>query len=365
MKIVCIVEQLKKAIGYAERSVGKNLSSVELQSVLLIASGNVVKVRATNLSVGIEYTIPATVLEEGVVLIKGDMVLGVINYIPQGESVTLSLVGENLYIESQKSKTTIKSIPYEDFPTLPVVEGERFEISHEVLVEGIRSVFFASATTDIKPEIASVFIYSAAQMLVFVATDSFRLAEKKIAIKNITEGISFLLPSKNIPDIIKILESEPDTVEVVYSKNQISFKTKTYYITSRLIPGNFPDYRLILPTTTTSKVVFLKQDFLSAMRISSSFTDKFLQVTLSYVQGEGKVELASKNTDTGSHLSLIDAVTEGEGITTVFNAKYMLDVFQSLFDDSVMLTFTTASKPIIIKPVHTQDFLYLVMPVNR
>lgn len=365
MKIVCIVEQLKKAIGYAERSVGKNLSSPELQSILLIASGNSVKVRATNLSIGIEYTIPATITEEGVVLIKGSTILGVINYIPITESVTLSLDGDNVCIESKKTKTTIKSIPYEDFPTLPIVEGERFEISHEVLVEGIRSVFFASATTDIKPEIASVFIYSAEQTLVFVATDSFRLAEKKITIKNITEGISFLLPSKNIPDMLKILESEPDTVEVIYNKNQISFKTKTYYITSRLIPGNFPDYRLILPTTTTSKVIFLKQDFLSAMRISSSFTDKFLQITFSYKQEEQKVELSSKNADTGSHISHIDAVTEGEGVTTVFNAKYMLDVFQSLFDDSIMLLFTTATKPIIVKPVHTQDFLYLVMPVNR
>lgn len=365
MKIVCIVEQLKKAIGYAERSVGKNLSSIELQSVLLIASGNVVKVRATNLSIGIEYTIPATVLEEGVVLIKGDIVLNVINYIPQNESITLTLSGENLNIDSKKSKSIIKSIPYEDFPTLPLVEGERFEIDHNVLVDGIRSVFFAAATTDIKPEIASVFIYSTQQSLVFVATDSFRLAEKKVSLKNMIEGISFLLPSKNIPDIIKVLESEPDTIEIIYSKNQISFKTKTYYITSQLIPGNFPDYRLILPTTTTSKVVFLKQDFLSAMRISSSFTDKFLQVMLSYKEGDTKVELSSKNTDTGSHQSYIDAVTEGGGITTVFNARYMLDVFQSLFDDSIFLTFTTPQKPIIIKPVHTQDFLYLVMPVNR
>jgi len=101
------------------------------------------------------------------------------------------------------------------------------------------------------------------------------------------------------------------------------------------------------------------------MRISSSFTDKFLQVKLSYTTGASSIELSSKNTDTGSHESLIDAVTEGEGMSTVFNAKYMLDVFQSLFDDSVMITFTTPQKPIIVKPVHTQDFLYLVMPVNR
>lgn len=365
MKIVCIVEQLKKAIGYAERSVGKNLSSIELQSILLIASGSSIKVRATNLSIGIEYTIPATVVQEGVVLIKGDMVLNVINYIPGNESVTLSLIDDNLHIESKKSKTTIKSIPYDDFPTLPVVEGEQFEIEQSVIVEGIRSVFFAAATTDIKPEISSVFVYSTLKTLVFVATDSFRLAEKKISVKHIQDGISFLLPAKNIPDILKILESESEQIEVVYSKNQISFKTKSYYVTSRLIPGNFPDYRLILPKETNSKAIFLKQDFLSAMRISSSFTDKFLQVTLSYSTGDEKVELASKNTDTGSHQSFIDAVTEGEGIQTVFNARYMLDVFQSIFDDSIVLLFTTAQKPIVVTPIHSKDFLYLVMPVNR
>ncbi len=366
MNIICNVEQLKKGLQYTERVTGKNLSSPELQSILLIASNKTVKLRATNLSIGIEYQIPAQVEKEGIVLIKGDVLLNVINYIPPESTLSLVLENENLILESKKTKTVIKSIPFEDFPTLPVVEGDSFEIPSTSLVEGIRSVFFASATSDIKPEIASVFLYTESpSILVFVATDAFRLAEKKITVKSVVEIGSILLPSKNIPDILKILESSEDSIFVTYSKNQISFKSKSYYITSRLITGNFPDYRQIIPQTTVSKIIFLKQDFLSAIRISSSFTDKFLQVELFFEKGIKQVLLKSKNNDTGSHQSIIDATTEGDSVQTVFNAKYMLDVFQSLYDDSVSLRFIAPQKPIIVEPVHTKDFLYLVMPVNR
>ncbi len=365
MKLQCITEKLKQAVQMADRMTGKNLSLPALQAVLLIASGKSVKVRSTNLSLGIEIEIPATVEKEGVVLVKGDVLASVCNNLSVDQKVTLSIDGENLAIETEKTKTVIKCLPNEEFPTLPVVEGESFEIKSETLQEGIRSVYFCAATSEIKPEIASIFIYSEQDTLVFVATDSFRLAEKKIKQKHIVEISKILIPYKNISDILRVLEVFSDTVRVSFSKNQLSLSGGGVYFTTRLIDGAFPDYRIILPKEEKTKIVVIKQELLSTLRLSTVFADKFFQVLFSVISKEKKVYIDSKNTDVGSSKSAIDAVIQGNDIEVSCNLRYFLDVFQALSDDSVVISFTEATKPILIKGVQDVSFMYLLMPTNR
>jgi len=199
----------------------------------------------------------------------------------------------------------------------------------------------------------------------FVATDSFRLAEKKIKVKNIPEITKILLPYKNISDILRVLDTEDQTLRIAFNRNQISISGTGIYLTSRLIDGGFPDYNLIIPKEETTKVVLLKQDLLNNLRLSTIFADKFQQVVFSITTEEKKVSISSKNNDIGSSLSLIDAVIEGESIEVSFNLKYFIDVFQALGGDSVSLSFTKANKPILVRSVQDTSFLYLLMPTNR
>src|SRR5690606_11504790 len=106
----------------------------------------------------------------------------------------------NLVIKGKKNKIKLKGQPYEDFPTIPNVEGVVLEIESKKLIERIKSVYYSSSVSDIKPEISSVFIYTNENDLVFVSTDSFRLGEKKIKVKNIEEISGLLIPFKNIPE---------------------------------------------------------------------------------------------------------------------------------------------------------------------
>ena len=137
------------------------------------------------------------------------------------------------------------------------------------------------------------------------------------------------------------------------------------YFTSRLIDGAFPDYHLILPKEEETKVVLMKQELLSTLRLSNIFSDKFSQVLFTASPSTKKVVLESKNNDVGSNESSIDAVIEGEGIEVAFNLKYFLDVFQALQGDSVALLFTKVNKPILVKSVQDTSFLYLLVPTNR
>jgi DNA polymerase III subunit beta len=365
MNIECTVEKLKNAVALADRMTGKNLSLPTLHSLLLTASGKTLKIRATNLNVGVEIEIPATVHAEGSVLINGGILNNVCSHLNADEQVTLELVNENISVQTKKTKTVIKCVPNEDFPTLPIVEGESFSIPVDIFAEGIRSVYFCAATTEIKPEIASIFIYSESGMMVFVATDSFRLAEKKIKVKDLPDIPKMLIPYKNVADLLRVTDSLKSDIRLAFNKNQLSISGGGIYFTTRLIDGAFPDYQLILPKEELTKVVMMKQELLNTLRLSTVFSDKFFQVLFTAQPDKKQVSLESKNSDIGSNEAAIDAVIEGEGIDVTFNLKYFLDVFQALPGDSVSISFTKQNKPILVRSVQDNSFLYLLVPTNR
>jgi len=365
MKLECKIEELKNAILQTERITGKNLTLPILNSILLIASGKSLKLRSTNLSLGIEIEIGAKIDKEGVVAVSGSVLGGIFSNIFQKEGVYLEGVDGNLLIKTKKSQTKLKGQPCDDFPTIPLVAGKSFEIESKKLTEGIKSVYYSSAFSDIKPEISSVFLYTNEENLVFVSTDSFRLAEKKIKVKGIEEILGILLPFKNVSEILRIFGDFQGTVKVCFNKNQISFSSDNIYLTSRVIDGVFPDYRQIIPKNSTTEAVILKQDLLNALKLSNIFSDKFNQVNLKISPQEKIFELHSNNNDIGENRTLLDAALKGENIELGFNYKYFLDCFQSITTDSLSIKLAGTSRPIVICPVSDPSFLYLIMPMSR
>ncbi|KKR70513.1 MAG: polymerase III subunit beta protein [Candidatus Nomurabacteria bacterium GW2011_GWB1_40_7] len=365
MKIECSMEKIKDAISQAERITGKNLTLPILNSILLIASGKSLKLRATNLNLGIEIEIPAKIEKEGTLAVSGSVLNAVFSNVSQNENVYLEEKDGNLLIKTKKSQTKLKSQPHDDFPTIPTVSGTSFEIESKKLIEGIKSVYYSSSVSDIKPEISSVFMYANGENLVFVSTDSFRLAEKKIKTKEFTETMRILIPFKNVAEILKVFGEFQDALKVCFNKNQISFSSDNIYLTSRVIDGIFPDYRQIIPKESLTEAVVLKQDLLNALKLSNVFSDKFNQVNLKILPKEKILELSSANNDIGENKTYLDAVINGEEIELGFNYKYFLDCFQSIATDSVSIKLSGNSKPIIISPVSDSSFTYLIMPMNR
>lgn len=365
MKFECSFEKIKNGIQQVERITGKNLTLPVLNSILIISSGKSIKLRATNLSLGIEVEVPAKIEKEGVVAIPGSVLLNIFNNIFQSENISFEENEGNLLVKTKKSKIKIKGNTPDDFPTIPIVSGDTFEIETSKLINGIKSVYYSSSFSDIKPEISSVFIYTNNDELVFVATDSFRLAEKKIKIKNLKEIPQILIPYKNIAEIIRVFGDIDGEIKISLNKNQISFSNNNIYLTSRIIDGVFPDYRQIIPKEFTTEVVVLKQDLINALKLSNIFSDKFNQVNLIAKPKEKIFELSSKNNDIGENNTYIDASLEGEELELGFNYKYFLDCFQSINTDSIVIQLNQSSKPIIIKGNSDNTFTYLIMPMNR
>ncbi len=366
MKIECSVEKLKDAVSKAEKIVGKTSSLESLRSILFTASGNSLKIRSTNLSLGLEIELPAKIEVEGEVVVSGEVINNTLmNLNTADKTIRLEKTNENLFLNNKKTAITIKSISSEDFPTIPLVEGSSFEIETEKFIEGIKAVFYSSATSDIKPEISSVYVYSQENNMFFVSTDSFRLAEKSIRTKKPTEIEGLIIPFKNVLEIIKLLTDTKGEMKVYYNKNQISFISPGFYLTSRLINGSFPDYRQIVPKEFKTRAVLIKKDFIEAIRLSNVFSDKFNQIKLIIDPKTKKLEVYALNKDVGENKTVVDGALEGAAIEMNLNYKYILDCFQSINEDSIVLETNEVNRPMVIKGNGDKSFLYLIMPMNR
>jgi len=365
MKIECSVEKIKNALTTVDRITGKNLTLPVLGSVLWVASNKSLKLRATNLSIGIEIEIPAKIEKEGTIAIRGDILSSLFSVLQNDSIVYFEAINGNLSVKTKSNTIILKGIPYEDFPTIPIVSGESFSISSDKFIEGIKSVYYGASISEIKPEIGSVYIYPEDDMLIFVSTDSFRLAEKKVKIKQKLSFGGILIPFKNVVEIIRVFEGKEEDIKITLQKNQISFSTSNIYLTSRVVDGSFPDYKQIIPKNSTTGVVVLKQDFISSLKVSNIFSDKFNLVTFVIKPSEKVFEIEAKNTDIGENTTFLSGALSGEDVSVNFNYKYIIDCFQSISSDSLNLELNGNNRPMIIRPIGDTSFMYLVMPMNR
>jgi DNA polymerase III subunit beta len=368
MKLECSIEKIRQALTTAERLTGKNLTLPVLGSVLWVAENKILKLRATNLNIGIEIEVPAKIEKEGIVAIRGDILSSLFNAINGDSLVQFELINNNLSVKTKTNTILLKTIPYDDFPTIPLVDGEKVTLSARKFIEGIRSVYYSASVSEIKPEIGSIYIYPEDDLLIFVATDSFRLAEKRVKIKQKLSFDGILIPFKNTTEIVKVFDGINDDITITLQKNQISLSTTTsphIYLTSRVVNGAFPDYKQIIPKDSTTQAVVLKQDFISSLKISNVFSDKFNEVTLTVKPHEKVFEIEARNIDIGENTTHISGALSGVDVSAKFNYKYISDCFQSVSVDSLSLELSGTNRAMVIRPVGDISFMYLVMPMNH
>jgi DNA polymerase III subunit beta len=366
MKIEAIKETISDAVTKAEKIAGRNATLPVLKGIHLVAHDNVLDIKATNLDLGISISIPVKMKEEGDVVVPANILSSFLNSLAKEKSVTLESEGQTLKVSTGGVHTVIKTLSPEEFPIIPRIEDdEAFSIPARDLVLGIRSVAYAAAIGSMKPELSSIYVYYEEDKLVFVATDSFRLAEKKIKVKKIPHFKSILIPEKNAVEIARIFDGLKDDVSISIGENQIAFYGGNIYLVSRIIDGSFLDYRQVIPKETSSSVVVLKQDLASSLKTSLVFSDNFNQLLINLSPEEKKFEIQSRNNDVGESVAAVEAVIEGEKLSTSVNHRYFIDCFQSIPGDTISLRFSGSDRPIVVEGAGDKTFIYLVMPMNR
>lgn len=347
---------------FAER---KNTTLPVLSSILIVASTEGIKLRATNLEVGIDFKLPGKVVQEGVVAIPATILQQIASSFTQEGLITIEHSGDIVSIKSGTGKSSIKTIPYDDFPSIPFPENSknRIIIPGSLLKSVFNTVAPCASSSTVRPELASIYIWIEGGVLTTVATDSFRLVEKKIPLINKGLQGKFLIPAKNVLDISQALPDE-DTI-IAFDENQCAFISPQGMIVSRLTNAVYPDYRQIIPKESVVESTTLRKDFEIALKRTMIFSDSFQKIKMHFDPNKNTLSFFARNTDIGEALETIPARLSGSALEISFNHRYLSAVLALTQAESLSLSAAGIGRPLTIKGVGDTSLLYLVSPMNQ
>ena len=363
MKFECKGDVFIRAVQQVSRARSKVMSSNYLQDIHLELDTHLLTLRATNLELFCEKSIPVKGLMNGSCLLQGEMLLRIISTF-QSKDITLSceIIDGVFSITTEKGVIEIKTTPYEDFPTLPKQGITIGTLSKENINMLLREVSFCAATTEIKPEISSVYLYTKDSYIFSVSTDSYRLAEKKIPNDNEIE-CSLLIPQKHIAEILQVINEETQDLVLSINESILSFSSSNLTLSIHTITGQFPDYTQLFPKEFTTTVEISKEELSKALTLTTFFNEKYSQVECIFT--DSKCTLHSKNEAVGQVTHTINATKKGDDIEVKYNNKYFLDVFSHIEGDVITCMFSTPNRPMFIRGTKDISFTYLLMPLNR
>ena len=365
MRVIVVKDHILNAVLIAERITGKKESLPILSCILVDAQRDVV-LKSTNLEAGIEISTPAEVKEKGVLAIPAAILSQTLRSI-SADKITLSSEEGNLLIESRGTKTLIKSVPHEEFPTLPISENAKgIELSRGKLLKGLQSVSYAASPSMIRPDLGSIYLKVSKGTLVAVATDSFRLAEKTIAESGAKLEGELLIPLKHALELAHILERlEESTVTLSIDDSQLVLHAPILRFTSRVVDAQFPNYKEIVPKGATTEATLLKADLAEMLRKARVFSGNDMHVGLHTYPKKKIFTATARSNDVGEMSDSIDAALSGDDLDINFHIGYLADALPSIESDSVVLAFAGPGKPLVMRGVSDSSFMYLVMPLNR
>lgn len=366
MVIILDKKEFAEAVQSVARFAQRTSASLPvLSGIAIIAGDDGIKLRATNLETGIDLSLAGTIKEPGVVALPAAVLREITASLSGSGPLTLEQSGSTVSVQSGTGKSTLKTLPYEDFPVLPLPESPKvsFSLPGAVLRSLISAVAGYASTSTVRPELASVLLKAEGGALTAVATDSFRLAEKKITLSGTVPPFSLLIPAKNALDIVQTI---PDTdIGVSLDDHQCVFTWKGGLVTTRLVVANYPDYAQIIPKASVAEAVLLKKDFEAALKRTAVFSDAFQKVRLSFQVSDKKITLSSQNSDVGDSLESISGNISGESVELSFNHRYLGAPLSLITAESVTLSASGIGRAMIIRGTGDPSFLYLVMPMNQ
>ncbi len=375
MKFSCTQENLNQILNIVSHIASKNNNLPILSNILIKTENKNINISATNLEVGITSLLRGKVDVDGEILVDAKLLSNYISLLDK-DRVDFELIGDDLKIECKKQKTKIKTQNTLDFPLIPKIEKSNpCVVSASKFKNAVYNIAFAVSNSDIRPEISGVFMSFLEKELVMVATDSYRLAEKKIDYldnKN-SQNHQIIVPVKTIQEVSRIISGfkgdvelvGDDNLEIYIEENQIIFNYNGVELVSRLIDGQYPDYNQIIPTNFNTKIKVNTLDLIKAVKASSLFAKSGVFDIKMIFSESNNLAISASSNQVGENNSSIDIEKNGPDGEITINYKYILDGLQNIQSEFVVIEIIDPNTPIIIKPEDINDYLYLIMPIRQ
>lgn len=369
MKIKCKQKDLAFALNVVNRAVSPNTTLPVLNNILIKAQGKKLYFSATNLEVAMTFFIDdVEVFNEGAITIPSKLITNYISLL-KDEEVELKLEeGLNLSIKTPLSHTKIKGINHSEFPVIPEVEkGQQFSIDSKLFGTAINQTAFAASTNVSRPVLTGILFKLDKDHLWMVATDSYRLSEKGVTTKKgVTEEVNCIIPSRTVMELGKILGLfDSGTLDCQITKNQILFSIGNLKIISRLIEGNFPDYKKIIPSSSKTKIKVNVNELVLAVKKVSLFVQETNNNIKVSVTNNGKLIVSTDETQIGEGTAEVDVEIDGENNKIALNAQYILDVLGHINDETINLAIDNKLAPVTINPAKKDvEYTHIIMPLK-
>lgn len=355
------IKLLQKIQGIVEK---RNTMPI-LANVMLEAEEGVITVMATDLEVFIKDSARAETTEAGSVTINARKLFEITRELPDETVDVSSDKDDRVTIKSGKSRFTIMGLPSKDFPVFPEVDETRLEkIDNESLREMIDKTSFAVSTDETRYNINGFLFEKEDTTIRMVATDGHRLAyiEKKDIGVAADQKEGVLLPRKGVLEMRKLLEEDGEFTLGITQKNAVMKRGDTL-ISVRLLEGEFPDYKKVIPRENDREVSADRLGLLSSLkRVSILSTDKIKGVKFSF--SKSKLTVSSSSPDLGEATEEMDIGYNDEDIDIAFNARYFIDMLESVTDEKVRIFLKDSLSPGIVRPAGSDSYTYIIMPMR-
>lgn len=371
MKVICSQQELLAAVQTAARCVASRTVIPVLGGISISTAPSGLILKATDLEIAVECSIPAQVIEEGNTVISARYLADLVRRLPGGE-ITLDLNSQERVVTFTYGNAHFKLNTFsgEDFPLFPPVEGVLEDaFSQKQFKSYIRQVAIAASPEPIRPVFNGVLWEVKEGSLRMVATDTHRLALRTgIPVSPQTEkGLpSVIIPVRALTELSRLLQDDEEAVlRVATGDGQISFITPDFVLTARTIEGRFPDYERALPSSFQTTVKVNRNELLSSLERASLLTSAKERSSVVKIEVRDRcIALSSYAADLGSLYEEINAQQEGEGIEINFNARYLIEALRVLEEEEVILNFVGPLSPCIIQTGEDEGYLYLLLPVK-
>lgn len=379
MKLVCTQENFKKAISIVDKITAKQITLPILKNILIETKDGRLFFSATNLEIGIIIKIGAKIEREGKIAIPSKLISEFISNLPQEENIEIELNGQILNINCGKYKAKINCLDSEDFPIIPERKGEyQFSIKNDVFKDIINKSLSSVSLNDIRVEFTGVNLSFFDEKIYFASTDSFRLSEYEVGIKEneaykqIKESTA-IIPAETLRELNKILHNIGDNEETVVTieNNQVFFDIGDIKMVSRLINGKYPPYKQIIPNSFKTEVLINKGELLQSIKIASVFTKKTDGEINIIIENDKNLVVKSSLQESGENQTDLLIEKIGENQDFVLNPRYLIDGLNVMDGTSIKIMINDSFSPIILKMINDKggktvdNFIYIIMPIRK
>ncbi len=367
MKIIVVQENLRNALAICSRAVANSNTLPMLGNILLQTKSGMLQMSSTNLEIGIAELVRCKVEEEGAVCIPARLLNEVVSNLP-AEPVTISTEGVEVRLSAGKFRTTLKTVPVDDFPNVvDTLPAEAVSLPAEAISRAIEGVLFAVSTNETQAELCGVSLSVTSTGLVVAATDRYRLAECVVPVTGdrTLPVARVIFPTRAMAEVVRSLHVLGEGEAVVgIQENQAVFGIGNTTISTRLIDGQFPEYEAIIPKDFSVIVEASRQECAAALKAVSVFSKGAAGVSVAYSESEQQLQFSARSQDAGEGVVEVEAKVSGGSDTALFNPRYMLDVMQFLTSKDVRVKLNSPTSAVVLEGADDPNYRYLVMPIK-